>query len=396
MTTNRQLTDAALEASLARYAGRVSANGLQAGIMADVAATEQAHRPLFVLPGWLDRPVAPGRLAAIPTVAWVLLLTGLLLGLVVGGLAAGAFRRDVAVVTPIATPTLARAEIEVLPPGPVEYTRMVATSGDELWAISGGVVWHFRDGGWTSAEMDAGHVVGPHDRMTLAPDGTVWAAGDGGVAYWSSGRWVIVDAHAASAVEVDREGTVWVAGTESSCDIWSLRPSGSGWTRKSAECPFSFGGGVVHAMAVDGRGALWVGAGGFVRNALARYAEGRWEATEARAGLPDDLTVTVRGVTANGDVWIGFQRASGGHATARFDGMVWTVISQTETADRTVAVAHDGAMWASAIGRYDWKGLEGANPSVVPPLTPLVVAPDGTVFAVDGDQNLVRLVAASP
>jgi hypothetical protein len=25
-----------------------------------------------------------------------------------------------------------------------------------------------------------------------------------------------------------------------------------------------------------------------------------------------------------------------------------------------------------------------------------VVAPDGTVFAVDGDQNLVRLVAASP
>ena len=59
-------------------------------------------------------------------------------------------------------------------------------------------------------------------------------------------------------------------------------------------------------------------------------------------------------------------------------------------------MAPDGAMWASAIGRYDWKGLEDANPSVVPPLTPLVVAPDGTVFAVDGDQNLVRLAAANP
>ena len=92
MTTNRQLTDTALEAALARYAGRVSADGLQAGIMADVAATEQARRPLFALPGWLDRPVAPGRLAAIPTVAWVLLLTGLLLGLVVGGLAGGLWR----------------------------------------------------------------------------------------------------------------------------------------------------------------------------------------------------------------------------------------------------------------------------------------------------------------
>ena len=65
----------------------------------------------------------------------------------------GAFRRDLAVVPPIATPTLVPAEIEVLPPGPIEYTRMVATSGDELWATSGWAVWHFRDGGWTSEEL---------------------------------------------------------------------------------------------------------------------------------------------------------------------------------------------------------------------------------------------------
>jgi hypothetical protein len=110
MTTNKPLlTDTALEAALARYAGRVSATGLQAGIMADVAATEQARRPLLALPGPLAHPAAPGRLAAIPTVAWVLLLTGLLLGLVVGGLAGGLWRspdRAVVVVpsrSPVAT-----------------------------------------------------------------------------------------------------------------------------------------------------------------------------------------------------------------------------------------------------------------------------------------------------
>jgi len=65
-------------------------------------------------------------------------------------------------------------------------------------------------------------------------------------------------------------------------------------------------------------------------------------------------------------------------------------------ADMAVAVAPDGAGWASAIGRYDWKGLEDAHPSLVSPLTPLVVASDGTVFAVDAVRRLVRVAASSP
>jgi hypothetical protein len=391
MTTNKQhLTDADLEAALARHVARISAEGLKGGIMADVAATGQVRGPVFALAGWLTRPVAPGRLAAIPTVAWVLLLTGLLLGLAVGGLTAGVFRRDLAVVTPMSTPSLVPAEIEVLPPGPTEYSRMVATTGDELWATDGWAVWHFRDGGWTREFVNPGSWGYP----TLAPNGTLWVAGPDGVAYWRDGHWVEVDAHAANAVTVDREGTVWVAGDESPCDIWSLRPSGSSWTRTSAKCPFKFGGGGrVLTMAIDGRGALWVGAAGFVVNAMARYTDGRWEMKEARAGLPNDGTVNVYGISATGDVWIGFSGRTG-YKVARFDGTAWTVVAGA--ADMAVAVAPDGAMWASAIGRYDWKGLEDANPSVVPPLTPLVVAGDGTVFAVDGDENLVRLTAASP
>jgi hypothetical protein len=84
MTAKPRLTDAALEAALARYARRVSAEGLHVEIMAGVEATDQARGPLLALPGWLARPAAPGRLAAVPAVAWLLLLTGLLLGLIAG------------------------------------------------------------------------------------------------------------------------------------------------------------------------------------------------------------------------------------------------------------------------------------------------------------------------
>ena len=82
-----------------------------------------------------------------PAMAWTLLLLGLLFALAMGSLAVGALRADRAVVAPDQTQaTLVPAAIEVLPPGPIEYTRVVATSGDELWATSRWVVWHFKDG----------------------------------------------------------------------------------------------------------------------------------------------------------------------------------------------------------------------------------------------------------
>jgi hypothetical protein len=361
----------------------------------DVWPTELAHEFAVDHPNgrtrfgrWGFRPAA--------AMAWVLLLVGLLLALVVASLAVGALRQDFARVTDEeASPALVPIGIEVLPSGPRGYTKVVALSRDEVWVLFAGEVWHFRDGGWTSEEIDAGRVVGPNEYVTLAPDGTVWAAGDGGVAYRRDGRWVVADAHAASTVAVDRDGTAWIAGTARDCDVWSLRPSGVNWTRTSAACPFDFGGGYVTSMAVDGLGTLWVGAQGFVVNGLANYADGRWDAIDARAGLPNDIGVQILGVSATGDTWIDFQVASTAtHARARFDGAAWTVISGA--GDMAVAVAPDGAKWASALARYAELGWEYPHPGVKPPLTPLAVAPDGTVFAVDGDENVVRLPSLSP
>ena len=339
-----------------------------------------------------------------PATAWAMLIVGLVLALAVGSLAMGALRPDRAFVTnEEASPALVPTGIEVLPPGPRAYARVVAVSRDELWAISGRVVWHFLDGGWTTEVIDAGRVVGPNesptyptDGVTLAPDGTVWAAGDDGVAYRRDGRWVVVDTHAASTVTVDRDGTAWVAGTTRICDIWSLRPSGTDWTRTSAECPFNFGGGAVTTMAVDGHGTLWVGAVGFVGDGLASYADGHWATMSDRAGLPKVAAVQVLGVSATGDLWIDFQSASSwGHAKARFDGTSWTLLAPG-VLHRAAAVAPDEASWTSALARYAELGWEYPYPGVKPPLAPIAVAPDGTVFAVDADGSFVRLPATSP
>jgi len=55
MTTNMPLSDATIEAALARCAERISGDGLQKEIMAGVGRTHQARAPLFAAPRWLTR-----------------------------------------------------------------------------------------------------------------------------------------------------------------------------------------------------------------------------------------------------------------------------------------------------------------------------------------------------
>ena len=357
----------------------------------EVRPTVLAHRFAVAYPhrrGLIDRSV----FGLAPAMAWLLLLVGLLLALVVGGLVAGALRQDRAVVPSV---TLAPTGLEVLPPvrpDTREWWRSPVTSSGPSATRS---VWHFRDGGWTTEKIDATRLVGPDEALTLAPDGTLWVAGSRGVAYRRDGRWVMADAHAAGVITVDRDGTVWVAGTGSSCDIRTLRSNGAGWTRTAVPCPAGFAaGGMVTSMAVDGRGTLWVGAQGFVHDALASYDGGRWETTDARAGLPTVTSVEVLGISATGDVWIAYLRADGVWARARFDGTVWRVPGASEIKTLALAaVAPDGASWRAALARYAGLGWAYAYPGVTLPLTPLAVSPDGTVFAVGGDGSIIRLLA---
>ena len=72
----------------------------------------------------------------------------------------------------------------------------LAISRDELWAtdLHGGGLCALPAGAWTSEPIDPRHPEGVVHALTLAPDGTLWAASADGVAYRRDGRWVIADA----------------------------------------------------------------------------------------------------------------------------------------------------------------------------------------------------------
>jgi hypothetical protein len=220
--------------------------------------------------------------------------------------------------------------------------------------------------------------------LALAPDGTPWAAGDDGVAYWRDGRWVVIDPEPANVVTVDRDGTAWIGRTGSACDLWTLRSNGTTWARTPIPaCPrnLTTGAGGILGLAVDDRGALWVGTGGFVVDALARWADGRWERFDASDGVPNNVGVEVLGASSTGDVWIAFRPSDGSLASghARFDGTEWKVAEPPGG----LVLAPDGSLWAATDrGPAHNDGQQWTSP--YPPVsTPgrITVALDGTVFA---------------
>jgi hypothetical protein len=97
MSTNMQLSDATIEAALARCAERISGDGLHDEIMAGVARTSQSRPPLAARLGWLAWPAPSLRLV------WVVAIAGLLLALLGGSLLVGSQqqRRLPAVVLPV-------------------------------------------------------------------------------------------------------------------------------------------------------------------------------------------------------------------------------------------------------------------------------------------------------
>lgn len=263
-----------------------------------------------------------------------------------------------------------------------EYAGLLALSRDELLATGERGVRRFTDGAWSVEPIEPAHP-GSVDDLVLAPDGTVWAAGAHGVAYRRDGRWVVVDSTSANVITVDRDRVAWVAGGASGCDIWTVRSSRGTWSRT----PLTTGrlkacvGGGVFSMAVDGRGTLWVGTGGFVVDGLASYADGRWSTYHAFAGLPDTTGVSVLGIAPNGDPWI-----SSDDWIAHFDGTAWTVSrgpAGTAAADRALGQGSPAWDLAQALGGQG-------------PLAGRALAPDGTVFALAGSGRLFRLPASSP
>lgn len=100
------------------------------------------------------------------------------------------------------------------PTGPRTLDVIAPVSRDETW-VADGELWHFAAGRWDSVPIPAEIVpVGTAAGwIGVGTDGTVWVAGDGGIAGRRDGEWrVVVPIGASHSVGIDANGMVWASG----------------------------------------------------------------------------------------------------------------------------------------------------------------------------------------
>jgi hypothetical protein len=359
MTSRVTVTDAALEAMLARRAWRGSPVGLADAAFAAVEATEPRRvrwlawptRPA-VLASWL-----PGRPS--PGLTWVLVAATLLLALLASALAGGATPRG-----PLTK--LVPTGIDAMTPESGIYDRVLADGAGTLWAVGPGHLTRFdpetgarqtwtvaddavfsdaivaraRAGGvWLWSGSSIRHFDGKEFRRTIAappdsgptyldeaPDGSLWALSWGG----ALNRW---------------DGSAWVAA-----------PPG----RPTAQAGF---------LLVRGADDIWVanpmdqrsGDGGPASAGISHLVSGRW-VTYGPADSPIlGGSIGAIAAVADGSIWV--TRDPGASSIdpgiARFDGRSWTMIDGPGFPAWWLEAGADGSVWAVtgqantlAIARY--------------------------------------------
>jgi hypothetical protein len=268
----------------------------------------------------------------------------------------------------------------------------LAVSADEVWLLGGGGLWHVTGEGLTRDPVEASD-------LAIAPDGTVWAAGPGGVAYRADGGWVVADGGPADALVVDGAGTVWLGGA--GCAVETLRRDGATWVRTPiAPGPCPGDGDSIGTLGIDREGDLWATAGDPFRGWLGRLDGSSWQGVGELAGRPIGIAWIV-GADASGDLWAMFRQPDEVYGStrvrhlARFDGTEWA-IAQLPDPSAGASVGSDGALWASADrgpARLEGTGWAYPYEGFGLPSMRVAVARDGTVFLVGQPWDVLRLPA---
>ncbi len=354
MTTNKPLTDATIEAALARCAERISGDGLQDQIMAGVAQTSQSRPPLAVRLGLRAGPAAPaglpGAIGARPAgmpderrplshhimppvtlspvlrFAWIIALTGLLLaGAVSSVLVGGELLRRV-------------TERTLIPPTtvlPVPSAPPVAVDGPV--AIAAGPVGEVND-------------------LAFADDGSLWLATGAGIVHWdvAAGSATLYNQRdglltpGAVGVDVAPDESIWAGGNHE----WLARFDG-GWTAfsRNGDLPGLDAGGVLGGFTVGADGTLWVAATDNAGAKLIRF-DGTWTVIDVPQSMGFDGTypwASSLEIAPDGSVWAEGWASTDAPAVAVFDGAAWTVHSKASTGlprgPSLAGVAPDGTVW---------------------------------------------------
>lgn len=242
----------------------------------------------------------------------------------------------------------------------------------------------------TTAPLPAGSAAYDVRGVAVAPDGSLWAATDAGIAHWNlaTGTPTLYSTEDGLptddvwVVAVGSDGTVWTRGSG-----WIARFDGS-WTTFSA--PLSEG-----PMAVGPDGAVWTA---FGERDLARFDGSEWQTFEAPLSLDQGVSVPWTGfldVAADGTVWAGTHGLEGVFA---FDGANWTHYPSVDglpaPLSDNVAAAPDGTVWVGSVSGDGSPGagaarLDGSTWTVYTTADGLLddapdvaVGADGTVWAV--------------
>ena len=375
--------------------------------------------------GWLIAAAAAGITVLVGVGAWLLIGRG---------------GSEPPVITGPTTTTVAPTTTTTVPPLGVEVLwasspRFVAVSAEEAWAFGGGSHWsgiaHFLDGAWAWAWLafdtdlpgfevqDPGLnvfqvVPQPASGLAMAPDGTVWVAGAGGV---FSGvvsvdgvEWTRRFDYAAGGVAVAPDGTVWIGGWD-----WLARWDGGSWVSVSPDSPepphlpedshyarycgprsgVATSDGEVWMVACEDASLFWLlhydGAtlGGIERDGTTLRDADLWSGIFAWVDVE---------AAPNGDVWALFTtlRDAGDRwrelwLLGRFDGEVWTTYTPPLEHEYTIggvwpamAVGPDGRVWfADEDGLLAFDGTDWTYHLQVQTVTDVDVAPDGTVWYID-------------
>jgi hypothetical protein len=425
MSTQPILTDADLEAMLARRAGPGAPLGLAEAIEAALAEAPDGRRPWWSV-------LAPPRTAA-PALrfAWVITAVGLLLAATVSAVLVGSelFRRanQLTVVPP---PTIVPVPTAVPAPSsepvavdvrPVDQVNDLAFAPDgTLWLATRAGIVH-RDpaiglpatGYAALYDQNAGLPTTEATRVAVAPDGTVWASGAAWVARFD-GAWTAYSesgelgtlsvAGDLGGLTVAADGTLWVAARTDGGRVPALLRFDGIWT--AVKVPDEIAGSAFPwtlELAAAPDGDVWAYVPG---TGVAVFDGADWRTyTKETAGLPREPQLA--GVARNGDVWVELV-AEGCVATgadpptcatpaagvARFDGSRWTAYTTTDglvADDALLSIGSDGTVWATyasvagAVSRFDGQRWVTTQASALTGARALGAAPDGALWLTKSD-----------
>lgn len=373
MNAQSTLTDATLEAMLARRAGDALPVDLAEAIGAAVAQTPQARRPLWMLLWPSARRTHP-----VLRLAWIIALIGLLLAVAVSVVLVGSelFRRTGYLT--VVPPSVVVPDTLVRHPAPLEPSGVVGATGRRMFSLAS-----------TSA-------------LAVGPDGVAWALGSGRLlridADGAVRDWTLVDDPAfgrAQGLAPSRFGGVWMF------DSTALRRFDGSTFADVVEIPTPASGTTYVADAFEGPdGQLWV----TLEQAVRRWDGSSW------TDIPwtFDASPGEIGFDARGRLWVGLYEYPGpyGLGVAVYDETAWTEYAPdnvpihgqgsyddpnggavVSNVTRSIASAPDGSMWFGTDGglvRFDgttWMEEQpfGAGST---PVSSVSIGSDGTVWAV--------------